>query len=78
MESKLKIEEAVRGARGRRMHLDACPHCGGNVRRVRDIYGVYRQCIQCSREILAEDLPTVRQASGATVAEPAAEELKVA
>lgn len=36
--------------------LRRCPHCGGDVRLVRDIYGSYRQCLQCSREIAPETL----------------------
>ena len=36
--------------------LRRCPHCGGDVRLVRDIYGSYRQCLQCSREIAPEAL----------------------
>lgn len=35
----------------RPVQLRGCPHCGGDVRLVRDIYGAYRQCLQCSREI---------------------------
>ena len=51
MESKVSIERFTQGARGRRTELRACPHCGGNVRKIRDIYGAYRQCLQCSREV---------------------------
>lgn len=35
----------------RRAGLRSCPHCGGNVRLIRDVYGAYHQCLQCSREI---------------------------
>lgn len=51
MESKVSIERFSQGARRRRAELRACPHCGGNVRKIRDIYGAYLQCLQCSREI---------------------------
>lgn len=51
MERKVKIAQLEPGARRRRVHLGACPYCGGDVRLARDIYGVYRQCLQCSREI---------------------------
>lgn len=51
MESRVSIERFSRGARRPRVALQACPHCGGNVRKIRDIYGAYHQCLQCSREI---------------------------
>lgn len=51
MESKVSIERFSQGARRPRVALQACPHCGGNVRKIRDIYGPYLQCLQCSREI---------------------------
>ncbi len=51
MESKVSIERVSQGARRRPAELRACPHCGGNVRKIRDIYGAYLQCLQCSREI---------------------------
>ena len=51
MESRVSIERFSQGARRRRAELRACPHCGGNVRKIRDIYGAYLQCLQCSREI---------------------------
>ena len=51
MESRVSIERFSQGARRRRAELRACPHCGGNVRKIRDIYGAYHQCLQCSREI---------------------------
>ena len=35
----------------RQVYLRACPHCGGDVRLARDIYGASWQCLQCSREI---------------------------
>lgn len=43
------------------LKLKACPHCGGDVCRMRDTFGVYHQCAQCGREIR-------RVASGATPA----------
>ena len=42
---------AAAARRTRRLHLGACPRCGGDVRLGRDIYGAYYQCLQCSREI---------------------------
>ena len=33
------------------LKLKACPHCGGDVCRMRDTFGVYHQCAQCGREI---------------------------
>ena len=42
---------ATADRRTRRLHLGACPRCGGDVRLGRDIYGAYYQCLQCSREI---------------------------
>ena len=74
MEIKAKAERSVLGARGRRVQLAVCPHCGGNVRRVRDIYGTYRQCLQCSREVMAEAAP----AMDAALTTPEREELLVA
>ena len=41
---------------GRRGALRFCPHCGGNVRLIRDIYGAYHQCIQCSREVMPTEV----------------------
>ncbi len=57
MESILNRKVSVLGVRRRRMDLGCCPHCGGDVRQVRDIYGDYRQCLQCSREIPADPAP---------------------
>ena len=57
METTLNREGSVLGVRRRRMDLGCCPHCGGDVRQVRDIYGDYRQCLQCSREIPADPAP---------------------
>ena len=59
MESKVNTERFVRGARRRRMQLGACPRCGGDVRRVRDIYGTYLQCLQCSRELHPDAMTAV-------------------
>ena len=79
MERKVHSERSVLGARRRQMHLRACPHCGGDVRRVKDIYGAYLQCIQCSREIAAGHLPAViGVASVTTPPAPHSEELLVA
>ena len=40
-----------------------CAHCGGNIVRRRDIYGIYQSCLQCAREpspqLLAHDTETV-------------------
>ena len=33
------------------LKLKSCPHCGGDVCRMRDTFGVYHQCAQCGREI---------------------------
>ena len=33
------------------LKLKACPHCGGDICRMRDTFGVYHQCAQCGREI---------------------------
>ena len=50
MES-LVSDRSRSGAGRRRVGLQPCPHCGGNVRLIRDVYGAYHQCMQCSREI---------------------------
>ena len=78
MESKVITERFVRGARRRRMQLGGCPHCGGDVRRVRDIYGAYFQCLQCSREIHPDVLTTVRATPAGAAAAPPVEELMIA
>lgn len=40
-----------------------CAHCGGNIVRRRDIYGIYQCCLQCAREpspeLPAHDTATV-------------------
>ena len=51
MESNVDIEQVSRRAFRSAVGLPVCPHCGGNVRKIRDIYGAYLQCLQCSREI---------------------------
>ena len=51
MDSKININRFAQARRRRRFAQRACPHCGGDVRSVRDIYGAYLQCLQCSREI---------------------------
>ena len=78
MERKVNSERSVFGARRRRVHMGACPHCSGDVRRVKDIYGTYLQCIQCSREIDADRLAAVMTAGTVTTPTPHAEELLVA
>ena len=78
MESTLNRARSVQGVRRRRMDLGSCPHCGGDVRQVRDIYGDYRQCLQCSREIPADAAPMTRGAPGARPAAPNSDELLVA
>ena len=78
MESTLNRARSVRGVRRRRMDLGSCPHCGGDVRQVRDIYGEYRQCLQCSREIPAAPAPMVQSVPAAIPATPESGELLVA
>ena len=78
MESRVIDQESVRGARGRRSQMGVCPHCGGNVRRVRDIYGSYAQCIQCSREVDGDALFTTNQPDFAAAGDHVAEELMIA
>ena len=51
MESNVDIEQVSRRALRSAVGLLMCRHCGGNVRKIRDIYGAYLQCLQCSREI---------------------------
>ncbi len=58
MENSVSIERVANGALRRRVGMGACPHCGGNVRAIRDIYGAYRQCLQCSREIKPGSMAT--------------------
>ena len=78
MESTLNRVRYVRGAHRRRVGLGSCPHCGGDVRRVRDIYGDYRQCLQCSREIPADPAPMIESAPAARPGTPKHDELLVA
>ena len=78
MESTLNRARSVRGVRRRRMDLGSCPHCGGDVRQVRDIYGDYRQCLQCSREIPSDPAPMVQSAPAAMPSTPGSDELLVA
>ncbi len=78
MESTLNRARFVRGVRRRRVDLGSCPHCGGDVRLVRDIYGDYRQCLQCSREIAADPAPMVQSAPAAMPPTPESDELLVA
>ena len=51
MERRVNRPQIALGARRQHAAMPACPHCGGNVRSIRDIYGAYLQCLQCSREI---------------------------
>ena len=78
MESTLERERSVRGVRRRRMDLGSCPHCGGDVRHVRDIYGDYRQCLQCSREIHADTAPAMHSAPVGQHPAPDSDELLIA
>ena len=78
MERKVNSERSVLGARRRQMHLRACPHCGGDVRRVKDIYGAYLQCIQCSREIAPDLLADIMSVGSVTSPTAHPEELLVA
>ena len=78
MESILNRERSVLGVRRQRMGLGSCPHCGGDVRHVRDIYGDYRQCLQCSREIPADPAPVMGAAPVAPRATPKSDELLAA
>ncbi len=78
MESKVRTERLVGGARRRRVRLGACPYCGGDVRLVRDIYGAYRQCLQCSREIQPGTLPAAPAIPTGMPAMPQVEELMAA
>ena len=74
METLACTEQSVRGARGLSGRLAVCPHCGGNVRRVRDVYGAYCQCLQCSREVAVDAALEVH----GVATRPGAEELLVA
>ncbi|MCY3693030.1 MAG: hypothetical protein OXI54_02015 [Chloroflexota bacterium] len=79
MESKVSIERFSQGARRPRVALQACPHCGGNVRKIRDIYGAYLQCLQCSREIQPAALTaTSHEGLAIRPAERESEELMIA
>ena len=62
---------AAAGRRGRRLHLGACPRCGGDVRLGRDIYGAYYQCLQCGREISPAALTARLSAATLPAATPA-------
>ena len=78
MESTLNRARSVQGVRRRRVDLGSCPHCGGDVRQVRDIYGDYRQCLQCSREIPSDPAPMMQTTPAAVPAMPESGELLVA
>ncbi len=64
MERNVLINRRADAAGLRPVLLRRCPHCGGDVRLVRDIYGSYRQCLQCSREIAPEALMATAGAGG--------------
>ena len=64
------------------MELKGCPRCHGDMRVSDDLYGEYKQCLQCGNSV--EVKPTTRRLNfptaradkekigpGATVAEPA-------
>ena len=70
MEMEARIRRRADAAGLRPVLLRQCPHCGGDVRLVRDIYGAYRQCLQCSREIAPEALVVSAGTAGATASEP--------
>ena len=79
METKVNIERFARGARRRRVAMRACPHCGGDVRLNRDIYGAYLQCLQCSRELQPGALAhSVHHVPAATQLRPQVEALEAA
>lgn len=78
MDTTLNRARSVRGVRRRRVDLGSCPHCGGDVRQVRDIYGDYRQCLQCSREMPVDPAPMVQTVPVAAPATPESDELLVA
>ena len=78
METNVNYSAHASAVRVRRLQLRQCPHCGGDVRLVKDIYGSYRQCLQCSREITPV---TIEQSQYNSVAFPVptgAEELLAA
>ena len=70
MEMEARIRRRADAAGLRPVLLRQCPHCGGDVRLVRDIYGAYRQCLQCSREIAPEALVAGVSGGGAGTSEP--------
>ena len=78
MERKVNSQRSGFGARRRKMLIGVCPHCSGDVRRVRDIYGTYLQCIQCSREIDAEHMAAVAGVEVLTPPAPHAAERLIA
>ena len=70
MEARLRRRADAAAAGLRPVLLRQCPHCGGDVRLVRDIYGAYRQCLQCSREIAPEALVVSAGVGAAGASEP--------
>lgn len=70
MEMEARLRRRADAAGLRPVLLRQCPHCGGDVRLVRDIYGAYRQCLQCSREIAPEALVVSAGVGAAGTSEP--------
>ena len=44
------------------MMLKACTRCGGDLQETQDIYGAYRQCLQCGHTVDVPDVPIVKVA----------------
>ena len=78
MESMVKLQRVGQAVRQRRGELRVCPHCRGNVRVVRDIYGAYHQCIQCSRDIEPAMATQAHHMTGEHLMPGSAEELLAA
>ncbi len=55
--------------------LKSCPRCGGDMHVNRDIYGDYKECLQCG---LMEDVENPRSIFAAAVAEAKKGKKKVA
>ena len=78
METNVNYRARASAVRVRQLHLRQCPHCGGDVRLVKDIYGSYRQCLQCSREITPAAMQQSQHKSVAFPVHTGAEELLAA
>jgi hypothetical protein len=78
METDVNYSARASAVRVRRLQLRQCPHCGGDVRLVKDIYGSYRQCFQCSREITPVAMEQSQHNPVAFPAHTGAEELLAA